>query len=265
MYRWLTVPLCTLTLFAADWKKDILFRATFDGSLNAATAAGDKTLYSAPTYKEPGKPGLEGSGVEHAKGAGRKGDALRFPQKNVKAVYFKAGDNVNPVTGTVSFWLKVDPDQELAPGYCDPIQITDKAYNNSAIWVDFTKDERPRHFRLGVFGALKSWNPNNVDSDKNPAFNNRLVVVQKPPFSRDRWTHIAITYSGLSSDKGTATLYLNGQKQGNSSPIKEMFDWSMANTTIRLGVNYVGLLDDVALFRRALTDGEVAELATGKW
>jgi hypothetical protein len=162
MYRWLTVPLCTLTLFAADWKKDVLFRATFDGSLNAATAAGDKTLYSAPTYKETGKPGLEGSGVEHAKGAGRKGDALRFPQKNVKAVYFKAGDNVNPVTGTVSFWLKVDPDQELAPGYCDPIQITDKAYNNSAIWVDFTKDERPRHFRLGVFGALKSWNPNNV-------------------------------------------------------------------------------------------------------
>ncbi len=265
MRHLILLPLLAATLLAADWKKEAIFRATFDGSPHAKLAAGDKSIYSAPNYKEPGKPSLEGSGVEHAKGAGRKGDALKFPTKNTKAVYFKAANNVNPVDGTLSFWLKLDPDQDLAPGFCDPIQLTDKAYNNSAIWVDFTKDDKPRHFRLGVFGALKAWNPGNMEPDKNPAFNNRLVVVKKPPFTREKWTHVAIVYSGLGSASGAATLYLNGESQGANSTIKEAFDWNMANTTIRLGVNYVGLMDDVAAFRRPLTPEEVKELAKGKW
>lgn len=261
MRRCVTLLLCTASLFAADWKKDLLFHAPFDGTLDAKTAAGDKALYNAANYKESGKPGLEGSGAEHAKGAGRNGsDALRFPVKNTKAIYFKAGKNVNPAEGTISFWLKLDPDQDLAPGYCDPLQVTDKAYNNSAIWVDFTKDDKPRHFRLGVFGALKAWNPNNIESDKNPDFNNRLVVVNKPPFTRSAWTHVAITYSGLGTPNGTATLYVNGQPQGKSSPIRELFDWSMDNATIRLGINYTGLMDDLATFRRPLTAKEIAAL-----
>jgi hypothetical protein len=254
-----------VSVSAANWKKEAIFRATFDGGTSAKVAGGDKALYTAPNYKEAGKPTLEGSGVEHAKGAGRKGDALKFPVKNTKAVYFKALNNVNPKDGTLSFWLKLDPDQDLAPGFCDPIQLTDKAYNNSAIWVDFTKDDKPRHFRLGVFGALKAWNSANLEPDKNPAFNNRLVVVKKPPFTREKWTHVAITYSGLGTADGAATLYLNGVSQGSNNSIKEAFDWEMANTTLRLGVNYVGLLDDVAAFRRALTADEVKELSTGKW
>jgi hypothetical protein len=265
MRRYLFFPLLFVVVQAADWKKEAIFRATFDGSPAAQTAGGDKAIYSAANYKEPGKAGLEGSGVEHAKGAGRKGDALKFPVKNTKAVYFKALNNFSPKEGTISFWLKLDPDQDLAPGFCDPIQVTDKAYNNSAIWVDFTKDDKPRHFRLGVFGALKAWNPTNVDSDKNPDFGNRLVVVKKAPFTREKWTNVAIVYTGLGTPGGAATLYLNGEAQGSNNTIKEVFDWEMANTTIRLGVNYVGLMDDVAAFRRPLTAKEVKELATGKW
>ncbi|MFN0104609.1 MAG: LamG-like jellyroll fold domain-containing protein [Bryobacteraceae bacterium] len=265
MPRYLLIPIFTLALTAANWKQELLFRATFDGTTSAQTAAGDKSIYSAPNYKEPGKTGLEASTAEHAKGVGRKGDALKFPSKNTKAVYFKAANNFNPKEGTVSFWLKLDPDQDLAPGFCDPIQITDKAYNNSAIWVDFTKDDKPRHFRLGVFGALKAWNPTNAEPDKNPDFNNRLVAVKKPPFTRERWTNIAITYTGLGTPAGSATLYLSGESQGSNNTIKEIFDWDMANTTIRLGVNYVGLMDDVATFRRPLTASEIKELATGKW
>lgn len=265
MRRCLLLPLFLTTLLADDWKKDVLFRATFDGSPNAQTAAGDKSIYNAPTYKDAAKPGLDGSGVELAKGAGRKGDALKFPVKNTKAVFFKAANNVNSKDGTLSFWLKLDPDQDLAPGFCDPLQLTDKAYNNSAIWVDFTKDDKPRHFRLGVFGALKAWNAKNLEPDKNPDFNNRLVVVKKPPFTREKWTHIAIAYSGLGTPAGAATLYVNGQSQGSNSSIKEIFDWDMANTTIRLGINYTGLMDDIATFRRPLTAKEVQELAGGKW
>ena len=195
--------------------------------------------------------------------------ALRFTRKNTAAVFYKAQGNVpfdaKNWTGTVSFWLKLDPGQELEPGYCDPLQITGKAYNDSAVWVDFTKDDKPRHFRLGVFGALKEWNPGNVESDKNPAFNGRLVVVKQAPFRRDRWTHVAIAYEKLGSGAGKARLYLNGEPRGETPAIAEGFAWDVSRGALRLGLNYTGLFDDLAVFRRALNHQEIRALARGRW
>ena len=155
----------TLVLLSA-----LTFHAGFDGTTHVQGRLGDKHLYTAPNYKaqNEAKPGLGNPNVEIAKGAGRKGDALRFKKKNEHAIFFKADKNVafdpRNWTGTISYWLKLDPDKELEPGFCDPIQVTDNAYNDSAIWTDFTKDEKPRHFRLGVFGALSEWNPANLPS-----------------------------------------------------------------------------------------------------
>lgn len=257
--------------FAADLTKDVTFRATFDGGTDAIVAQGDKRIYSAASYKDQdaAKPGLAGTDVELAKGAGRKGDALRFPKKNERAVFYKAAQNVHfdpkSWTGTVSFWLSLDPETDLSPGYCDPIQVTDKAYNDSAIWTDFTKDDKPRHFRLGVFGVLKSWNPKDVAPDKNPDFLNRLVVMKKTPFAKGKWTHIAVVHEALGSGNGKARLYVNGQLQGQAANIKEAFDWNLSKGAIRLGLSYVGLMDDVIVFQRALSAAEIGQIAKGQF
>jgi hypothetical protein len=262
----------TALTFAADLNKDLTFRATFDSpSLDADTALGDRRIYGAADYKSQASatPGLGSPDIEIAKGQGRKGDALRFKKKNNRALFYKADKNVafDPKnwSGTISFWLNLDPDQDLEPGYCDPIQVTDKAYNDSAIWTDFTKDDKPRHFRLGVFGALKSWNPKDIAPDKNPDFLKRLVVVKQPAFARGKWTHVAITFSGLGSGKGSATLYVDAKPQGTASGIGEIFDWNIANGAIRLGVAYVGLMDDVSIFKRPLTAAEIQQIRTGKF
>jgi hypothetical protein len=256
---------------AADLKSALTFHATFDGGTDASFALGDKSIYSAKSYKEQAAAakGLGSSPAEIANGAGRRGDALRFTRKNESAVFYKADKNVafDPKnwTGTISFWLSLDPEVDLAPGYCDPIQVTDKAYNDSAIWVDFTKDDKPRHFRLGVFGDLKAWNPKNLEPDKNPAFLNRLVVVKQTPFARGKWTHVAIVHTSLGSGKGSATLYLDGKAQGSTPAIGEPFAWNPALGAIRLGVNYVGLMDDLAIFNRVLSAQEIQEIAGGKF
>jgi hypothetical protein len=251
---------------AADLKKDLTLHATFDKGTDAAFALGDKRLYDAPSYKEQAaaKPGLNSPDVEWAAGAGRKGGALRFKKKNTRAIFYQAAGNVafDPKnwTGTISFWLSLDPETDLEPGFCDPIQVTDKAYNDSAIWVDFTKDDKPRHFRLGVFGALKAWNPQNLNADKNPDFNNRLVIVKKTPFAKGKWTHVAITHTALGSGRGEAKLYLNGELQGTTPAIGEMFDWDAKNGAVRLGVAYVGLMDELAIYKRPLTAAEIRQL-----
>jgi hypothetical protein len=267
----LPISLMALPASAQDKPKQVLeraltFHAGFDGGTDAAFALGDKRLYTADDYKvqDQATPGLGNPDVVVAAKEGRFGDALDFRKKNAKAIFYRASSNVafdpRNWNGTVSLWLKLDPEQDLEPGYCDPIQVTDKAYNDSAIWVDFTKDDKPRHFRLGVFGELKAWNPGDVPPDKNPDFTRRLVIVKKTPFSRQQWTHVAVTHAGLGSGNGSAKLYLNGQLQGSATGIKEPFAWDMNKGAIRLGLSYVGRFDDLALFNRELTEAEVTAL-----
>jgi hypothetical protein len=260
---WL-ILLC-VSLPAQDWRQSLTFYATFDQGLEANFALGDKHIYTAPDYKAQmeAKRGLDTSDVTVVAG-GVTGSALRFGKKNLKAIFYQGDKNVSfrdgGWTGSISFWLNLDPDQDLEPGFCDPIQVTDKAYNDSAIWVDFTKDDKPRHFRLGVFGDLNVWNPTNLPSDKNPAFSSRLITVATPPFRRGTWTHVVITHTGLGSGKGMAKLYLDGKLQGTTERILEPFRWDTRRAAIRLGVNYVGLWDELAIFNIALSDREVAEL-----
>jgi hypothetical protein len=239
----------------------LTLHASFDKGLDADLARGDGRIYSAPDYKQQGsaKPGPGDVDAAIEKDAGiAGGHALRFRSKNTRALFFRGDRNVAPAGGTFSFWLRLDPDKDLAPGFCDPVQITDKAYNDSAIWVDFTKDEVPRHFRLGVFGSLKAWNPDKSPDARNPVFLRRLVVVEKPPFTRETWTHVAITWAGLHREgAGSASLFLNGKRIAPAGEIREAFEWDPARLAIRLGVNYTGLMDEVAIFDRALSAKEI--------
>ncbi len=248
----------------APLSEALTFHASFEDGMDAAFALGDRRIYSAPSYKELDQrsPGYWGEEIEIAYDEGKLGNALRFNVKNTKALFYTAEDNVafseDGWAGTISFWLSLDPATDLEPGFCDPIQVTDKAYNDAAIWVDFTKDN-PRNFRMGVFGDLEAWNPEGKPNEE-AGFDARLVAVDQPPFGAGRWTHVAIVHEGLGTPGGKATLYLDAQPQGTAEGIREAFSWDMATATIRLGVNYVGLWDELAIFSRALTADEVATL-----
>ena len=244
----------------------LTFHASFDNGVDADRAPGDPQLYTAPSYEEQdqAEPGLGNPAVFVAEDAGRFGHALRFAERNQHAIFYRADGNIayspESWSGTVSFWLRLDPATDLAPGFCDPVQITDAAYNDAAIWVDFT-GENPRQFRLGVFGDVEAWNPDALGPNENPAFADRLTVVDDWPFAGDRWTHVAVTYAGLGRPGGAASLYLDGERvPGDADDVDEPFTWDVDRGAIRLGVNYTGLFDELSLFDRPLTDDEVRAL-----
>jgi concanavalin A-like lectin/glucanase superfamily protein len=248
-------------------RSGLSFFASFDHGPNADYARGDRLIYSAPTYKDIdfAVADLPNGDIDIAKGQGRFGDALEFRKKNTQAVFYRAAVNVPYRTrnwsGTISFWLSLTPDVDLEPGYTDPLQVTDKAFNNAALWVDFTRDDKPRHFRLGVFGDSAAWNRQNLPADQNPFFNDRTIVVTQPPFTRGQWTHVAIVFDRLNSDSGgTAKLYLNGQLAGTKSGIHERFSWEPEIATIRLGTNYVGLMDELSMYDRPLSEAAIGAL-----
>lgn len=243
----------------------ILFHAPFDGSTQAAISKGEGKLLTADAIERNKILGSDTpSAVTIAKGEGRYGDALRFTAKTSQVVFYEGiecGYQPHNWSGSVSVWLKLDPNKDLEPGYCDPIQITERAWNDGAFFVDFDKF-LPRDFRLGVFADLKSWNPQNIAWDDLPVADRPMIVVKHPPFSADQWTHVCFTWKHINAtDKQTpqADLYLNGKHQGTYSPPAQ-FTWDPQKAAIMLGLNYIGLMDDLIVFSQELTADQVSQL-----
>ena len=59
---------------------------------------------------------------------------------------------------------------------------------------------------------------------------------------------------------GVAKLYLNGELRGTLSPREQTFTWDPPQTLAMLGLNYIGLFDELAFFNGALTCDEVKHL-----
>ena len=192
-------------------KEALTFYASFDSAIDADFALGDSRLYTVPDRKarDSAQVGLHKPEVTREAGTGKFGAGLVFAKNGPGYIYYPSEGNIvynnEDWSATISFWLLLDPATDLDPGFCDPIQITDSGYNDAGIWVDFTK-ENPRDFRLGVIGDREVWNPNPEGPDNaNPIFIERLTGISNPPFSRERWTHVVITFKGLNTANGEAS------------------------------------------------------------
>lgn len=250
-------------------RSSLLFEATFDQGPDADLSTGDRRLYHAPNLndRDNARPGLPPDGlVEIARGAGVHGDALRFVRTGSPIVYFSADGNTGYRTkdwsGTVSFWLKVNPAAELAEGFCDPIQLTSKSWDNAAFFCEFEKRPSGIPFRLGVYPDFPVWNPTNRKWEDMSAAEKPLLSLPNPPFRGDRWTHVVFTFEHFNTGRadGVARLYLDGVPAGSIPARTQTFTWDPLRARILLGVGYVGLWDELAVFNRALTPGEIQAL-----
>lgn len=246
----------------------LTLHASFDQGLDADFARGDKTCYvqqgqelvaAAPT-----------DAVQLAPDAGRYGGALHFTKKsNFRPAFLDAGAlgyNDKNWSATVSVWLRLTPDEDLEPGYCDPVQIVGDDSKKGFIFLEWSKDETPRYFRYAIRPLVNIWNPDNVQWDQIPFDKRPMVQVERAPFSRDAWTHAVFTLENVNdkSQPQSGRLYLNGKLQGVIANWNLTFGWDPNRVQLVLGAAYVGHLDDLAVFNRALTDSEVQHLYTLK-
>ena len=204
--------------------------------------------------------------MKFAADAGRFGGALHFPKKRTTRPSFKddrvLGYNAKSWSATVSVWLRLDPDRDLEPGYCDPVQIVGDDGKKGFIFLEWSKDETPRYFRYAIRPLFHIWNPDNKPWADIPFEKRPMVQVERAPFSREKWTHVAFTLENI-NDKAKprlGKLYLNGKPQGAIEKWDLTFDWDPAKVLLVLGASYVGHMDDLAVFDRALADAEVARL-----
>ena len=195
--------------------------------------------------------------------AGRFGGALHFPKKGTYRPSFKDGGglgyNAKSWSASVSAWLRLNPDQDLEPGYCDPIQIIGDDNKKGYIFLEWSKDETPRYFRYAIRPLFPIWNPNNIAWDQIPFEKRPMVQVERAPFSREAWTHAVFTLENVNdkSKSQVGRLYLNGMLQGQIEKWDLTFGWDLNRVLLVLGASYVGHMDDLAVFNRAVTDDEV--------
>ena len=244
----------------------LTFYASFDDSADADFARGDRRIYTAKgaTQRSQATAGISSPSVSRVDDHGRWNGALQFGKRTEQVVFFRGEKNVafdaQRLEGTVSLWMRLSPDEDLEPGYVDPLQITDKKWNDSCFFLDFTKDEKPRHFRLGVFSDYKFWNATDRKFDNIPESERPMVVVKRPPFTRDKWTHVAFTYSRINTRAiAEAQLYIDGKSVGQLTRAQQ-FNWKPKDVVIMLGIYYTGLVDELAIFDRGLSVEEIQKL-----
>jgi hypothetical protein len=241
---------------------DMILHASFDDVTDLNLFDKNGWIYTAASPKrDNAKQGLNVDSVSIAKGQGRYRDALKFSAKSDQVLFYQGsefGYKTKDWSGTVSLWMKLDPNKDLEPGFCDPIQITERGWNDGAFFVDFDKD-LPRDFRLGVFPDYAFWNPADTKFDDIPLAERPMVTVKNPPFNAKEWTHVCFTWENINSSDSspaTTTLYLNGKSQGSlKRPMK--FTWEPSRVGIMIGVYFVGLMDDLIIFNKSLSAEQV--------
>lgn len=244
-------------------RQALTLHAGFDGKFDADYSRGDPVLYLAGGGLSG--PAKETDAIKLAAGAGKFGGALHVTKKNAVRPYYKGPGAIDyrekDWSGSVSVWLRLTPDEDLEPGYCDPVQIVGGDTKKGFIFLEWSKDENPRLFRYAIRPLFEIWNPKNLDWAKMTDAERPMVQLQKAPFSRTRWTHAVFTYDRLNAGKaGVGKLYLDGKLQGTIKDWDLTFGWQADKVQLVLAAAYVGHIDDLAAFDRALTDAEVAAL-----
>lgn len=245
-------------------KKALVLHASFDKGFDADFSRGDAACYLKTAAGLV--PCAENEELKLVAEGGRHGGAIHFTKKGTTRPLYRGpgvlGYNEKSWSTTVSLWMRLNPDEDLEPGYCDPIQIVGDDTKKGFIFLEWSKDHSPRYFRYAIRPLIELWDPEGLGWEVVPKGQRPVVELKTAPFSRDRWTHAVFTLDRINEGKGISagSLYLDGKKQGEIKGHELTFGWDPEAVQLVLGAAYVGQIDDLAVFDRVLDDGEVATL-----
>lgn len=205
--------------------------------------------------------GIDGAKFRIAPGKGIHGGALEavdvLPRNG--RIFFPLKDNLafrrGGWGGAVSLWCKTDPNVLVTAKFCDPVQITEKGAGNGGIWFDFNDLPRPRDMRHGAFPAVPPGAKPIAETDADAP----MVRVPKIDWKADEWHHVVLSWRNFDTgrDDASSSFYVDGRLIGQVGPRAIAMDWDVEKAGIYVAVNYIGLLDELALFGRELTADEV--------
>jgi len=163
-------------------------------------------------------------------------------------------NKTNGWSGSVSLWCNTDPDRLIKSNFCDRVQITQKGCDNGALWFDFN-DAKPRDLGFGVFTALPAGQKAVTEADPKAP----LVRLPGVGWKAGEWRHVVLTFKNFDTGKPDAVtaLCIDGKRIGEVKDQVIAMGWDVEKAGVCLSLGCVGLLDEFALFDRALTAEDV--------
>lgn len=247
--------------------ESVTFYASFDEEVRADFAKGQKTLdtrFNHPVEKNQFvvEKGHDQKLFRIVKGRGVAGGAFTaigtLPRNG--RVFFPAKDNIafkpGGWSGSLSLWCRTDPDMLIETKFCDPVQITQKGRTTAGCGSISTM--RSRDLRHGAFSLVPEGKKGVGEDDPNAP----MVRVPKIGWKADDWHHVVLTWENLDTGKANArtALYIDGKLIGEVKDRAIAMDWDIEKAGIYFSINYIGLLDEFAIFDRELNADEVRSL-----
>lgn len=247
----------------------VSFYASFDEKPEADLGEGDHKLWTrADDPAEKGKkiirPGFDATRIRIVQGGGRSGGALEIRESSPDNafIFFRATGNLAVKKGgwggAISLWVKADLAKIPAKGPWDPFLLVEKGWNNGAVWCDFAPGEPPRDLRIGLFPTVpEGQTPPSLEEGEKI-----WRLVKAPNFQAGRWHHMVQVWDNFDTGKpdGWTACYLDGKLQGEIRGRTATMNWDLHQVRLHVGSALVGLLDEVALFNRPLTETEIQRL-----
>jgi len=252
-----------------EWIESLTLYASFDSQLKADFSKGDSDLYQYNNSSERDSGGLlakPSDSIFVEPEAGRFGGALRRTEENPARLFFKAKDIIDyspnqPLSGTISIWMRTEPDEDLPNRYCDPVMIMGRDFHQGSLFLEWSVVDSPRKFRYAILPRSDIWNPKGIGWEKHPEQARPMVQLSHFPFSRDKWTHVAFTFDQINAKEGGAgALYVNGKIEGVIDGYDFTLGWESEHIMLLLGVFYVGYLDELAVFNQSFSPEKIQEL-----
>jgi hypothetical protein len=249
-------------------RKAVTFYASFDEAVKGDVGGGE--LRAGTRFPHPTEKGqfvfekrIDSSVLKIANGKGIAGGAFAATDVVPKNgwLYFPVKGNLaykkDGWSGSLSVWCNTDPHRLIKAKFCDPVQITQKGYDNGALWFDFN-DAKPRALRFGAFTARPEGQKAVPESDP------KVPLVRAPgvDWKAGEWHHVVLTFKNLDTGKPDAitALYIDGKLIGEVKDQAIAMGWNVEKANVYLSLGYVGLLDEFALFDRALSAEDVTLL-----
>lgn len=248
----------------ASLRSAVSFYASFDQAPRGDVGDGDLNLWTRSEHEtvkgqHDHAHGFDAKLVRVAPGKGVHGGALELtgdlPRNGI--LYFPARGKLawrrGGWGGAFSIWVRPSPQTP----FCDIVYITQKRWNDGGIWFDFNHD-KVRDLRLGTFPAVAEGQVPPKETDAGIP----MIRIAKDALRFDEWNHVALTWENFDSGRadGQARLYIDGKLAAAVKDRNLAMAWDLEQTRIFLGFKFLGLLDEFALFKRALTEEEVTTL-----
>ena len=254
--------------------ESLLFYSTFDDTTDVNLFGPDNDagwIYSAEsTRRNDVLMNNRSAAVAIEAGKGRLGDCLTFSAATKRVLFYQASPNLpfprRNWLGAVSLWLR--PKQSVQGNReCYPILFYDGDWARGGFYLRLPSGPRAKL----EFGTVSSGDrPQTISWPREiPMDARQIVTFDGDQMKRREWMMVTFTFENVNPGDGNdclCKLYIDGELVGQMRQSLQIRWMDPADgkaeqeAAVFLGVNYVGGIDDLRIYGRALSANRVRRL-----